>query len=88
MGSCIRTPGANLILEQQKDTGSAVALMSFAAVLMGSLGMAVISQDWGDTVKVLGAMNILVGLACLGLWVLLAGRPFVKQIPERRFKAG
>jgi len=53
---------------------------------MGSLGMAVISQDWGDTVRVLGAMNILVGLACLGLWVLLAGRPFVKQIPEIRFK--
>ena len=89
MGSCIRTPGANLMLEQQEeDTGSAVALMSCAAVLMGSLGMAVISQEWGDTVRVLGEMNILVGLACLGLWVLLAGRPFVKQIPERRFKVG
>jgi len=88
MSSCIRTPGANLMLEQQEeDTGSAVALMSCAAVLMGSLGMAVISQDWGDTVKVLGAMNILVGVACLGLWVLLAGRPFVKQIPERRFRS-
>ena len=87
MGSCIRTPGANLMLEQQEeDTGSAVALMSCFAVFMGSLGMAVISQEWGDTVKVLGAMNILVGFACLGLWVLLAGRPFVKQIPERRFK--
>jgi DHA1 family bicyclomycin/chloramphenicol resistance-like MFS transporter len=89
MSSCIRTPGSNLMLEQQEeDTGSAVALMSCFGVFMGSLGMAVISQNWGDTVKVLGAMNILVGLACLGLWVLLAGRPFVKQIPERRFKAG
>ena len=48
MGSCIRTPGANLMLEQQEeDTGSAVALMSCAAVLMGSLDTAVISQDWG-----------------------------------------
>jgi len=83
MGSCIRTPGANLMLEQQEeDTGSAVALMSCFGVLMGSLGMAVISQNWGDTVRVLGAMNILVGLACLGLWVLLAGRPCVKQIPD------
>lgn len=88
MSSCIRTPGANLMLEQQEeDTGSAVALMSCFGVLMGSMGMAVISQNWGDTVRVLGAMNILVGLACLGLWVLLAGRPFVKQIPERRFRA-
>lgn len=88
MSSCIRTPGSNLMLEQQEeDTGSAVALMSCFAVFMGSLGMAVISQEWGDTVRMLGAMNILVGLACLVLWVLLAGRPFVKQIPERRFKA-
>lgn len=55
---------------------------------MGSMGIAIISQYWGDTVRVLGDMNILVGLACLGLWMLLAGRPFVKQIPERRFKAG
>jgi MFS transporter, DHA1 family, multidrug resistance protein len=48
MGSCIRTPGTNLILEQQEgDTGSAVALMSCFAVFMGSLGMTVISQDWG-----------------------------------------
>jgi hypothetical protein len=54
------------------------------AVFMGSLGMAVISQEWGDTVKVLGAMNILVGFSCLGLCVLLAGRPFVKQIPEKK----
>jgi len=89
MGSCIRTPGANLMLEQQEeDTGSAVALMSCFAVFMGSLRMAVISQEWGDTVKVLVAMNVLVGVACLGLWVLLAGRPFVKQIPERRLYAG
>ena len=65
-----------------------MALMSCFGVLMGASGMAIISQDLGDTVSVLGAMNILVGLACLGLWVLLAGRPFVKQIPEIRFKAG
>jgi len=84
MGSCIRTPGTNLMLEQQKeDTGSAAALMACSAILMGSLGMAIISQEWGDTIRVLAAMNMLVGLACLGLWLLLANRPFVRQIPER-----
>jgi len=31
----------------------------------------------------LGAMNILAGLMCLGLWLLLAGRSFVKDVPER-----
>jgi DHA1 family bicyclomycin/chloramphenicol resistance-like MFS transporter len=84
MGSCIRTPGTNLMLEQQKeDTGSAAALMACSAILTGSLGMAVISQEWGDTIRILAAMNIFVGLACLALWLLLANRPFIKQIPER-----
>ena len=84
MGSCIRTPGTNLMLEQQReDTGSSAALMSCAAMIVGSLGMAVISHDGNDTIRVLGAMNILAGLACLGLWLLLAGRSFVKDVPER-----
>lgn len=88
MGSCIRTPGTNLMLEQQEgDTGSAVALMSCSAVFMGSLGMAVVSQEWADTIRVLGAMNVLIGLTCQGLWVLLAGKPFVKQVPETRSNA-
>lgn len=82
MGSCIRTPGANLMLEQQEeDTGSASALMSCFGILMGSIGMTVISQEWGDTIRILGLMNILVGVLCLGLWLLLSNRPFVKQIP-------
>jgi DHA1 family bicyclomycin/chloramphenicol resistance-like MFS transporter len=81
MGSCIRTPGANLMLEQQEeDTGSASALMSCFGILMGSIGMTVISQEWGDTIRILGLMNILVGVLCLGLWLLLSNRPFVKQI--------
>ena len=40
MASCVRTPGANLMLEQQEeDTGSASALMSCFGILMGSVGM-------------------------------------------------
>lgn len=82
MGSCIRTPGTNLMLEQQEyDTGSASALMSCFGILMGSLGMTVISQQWSNTIRILGSMNILVGLLCLGLWLLLSRRSFVKQIP-------
>jgi len=82
MGSCIRTPGANLMLEQQEeDTGSASALMSCFGILMGSIGMTVISQEWGNNIRVLGLMNILVGVLCLCLWLLLSNRPFVKQIP-------
>jgi len=53
-----------------------------AGLARAASGMAVITQDWGDAVLVLGEMYILVGLACLGLWVLLAGRTFV----ESRFR--
>lgn len=82
MGSCIRTPGTNLMLEQQEDdTGSASALMSCFGILMGSMGMIVISQSWSNNIQILGLMNILVGLTCLGLWFLLSKRRFVKQIP-------
>lgn len=82
MSSCIRTPGANLMLEQQdEDTGSASALMSCFGILMGSVGMTIISLSWGDTIRVLGMMNILTGLTCLALWLLLSNKPFVKQIP-------
>ncbi|OPY54307.1 MAG: bicyclomycin/multidrug efflux system [Methanosaeta sp. PtaU1.Bin112] len=83
MSSCIRTPGANLMLEQQdEDTGSASALMSCFGILMGSVGMTIISLPWGNTISILGMMNILVGLTCLILWQLLSNKPFIKQIPE------
>jgi len=89
MASCVRTPGANLMLEQQEeDTGSASALMSCFGILMGSLGMTIISLSWSDPILVLGEMNILAGLTCLILWRLLSNRPFIKQIPETRVKAG
>ena len=89
MASCVRTPGANLMLEQQEeDTGSASALMSCFGIFMGSVGMTIISLPWSDTIQVLGTMNILTGLTCLALWQLLSNKPFIKQIPETRFKAG
>jgi MFS transporter, DHA1 family, multidrug resistance protein len=81
--SCVRTPGANLMLEQQKeDTGSAASLMSFAGIFMGSIGMTIISLDWGNTILALGAMNLIVGLTCEGLWLLLSQRKFIKQVPD------
>jgi DHA1 family bicyclomycin/chloramphenicol resistance-like MFS transporter len=89
MSSCVRTPGANLMLEQQEaDTGSAAALMSCFGIFMGSVGMTIISYPWSDTIRVLGAMNIITGLTCLSLWMILSNRPFIKQIPERRAGTG
>jgi MFS transporter, DHA1 family, multidrug resistance protein len=88
MASCVRTPGANLMLDQQEeDTGSASALMSCFGIFMGSVGMTIISLPWGNTILVLGAMNIITGLTCLVLWLLLSNKPFIKQIPETWAKA-
>jgi DHA1 family bicyclomycin/chloramphenicol resistance-like MFS transporter len=87
MSSCIRTPGANLMLEQQdEDTGSASALMSCFGILMGSVGMTIISLPWSNTIRVLGMMNILTGLTCFVLWLILSDRPFIKQVPEARVR--
>ena len=70
-----------MLEQQEEDAGSAAALMSCFGILMGGMGMGIISLEWSNTIRILGSMNILVGLACLGLWLLLAGRPFIKQIP-------
>jgi MFS transporter, DHA1 family, multidrug resistance protein len=88
--SCVRTPGTNLMLEQQKeDTGSAASLMSFFAIFMGSIGMTVISIDWGDadTIFVLGAMNLIIGLVCEAFWLLISQRAFVTDVPDRSASA-
>ncbi len=82
--SCVRTPGTNLMLEQQRgDTGSAAALMSCFGVFMGSIGMTIISLNWSDTILVLGAMNVLMGLMAGALWLRISQKPYVMQVPER-----
>ena len=87
--SLVRTPATNLMLEQQRgDTGSAAALMSFFGIFAGSLGMTVISLDWSDPIPVLGMMNLLVGLASGGLWLLIGNKSYVVAVPERYLPRG
>lgn len=82
--SCVRTPGVNLMLEQQReDTGSAAALMSCFGILMGSLGMTIISLNWSNIILVLGMINILIGLVCGALWLGMSQKPHVTKVPER-----
>lgn len=79
-GSCVRPPGTNLMLQQQQeDTGSAASLMICFGLLMGSVGMTIISLKWRDTIFALGILNVVVGLLCGILWLYLSGQPFVKQ---------
>ncbi|MBI0584466.1 MAG: multidrug effflux MFS transporter [Methanomassiliicoccus sp.] len=72
-GSLTRAPGTNLMLEQQRrDTGSAASLITCTSVLMGSLGMSIMSLGWDDLVMVLGALNVLTGTSCLIMWWAVA----------------
>jgi MFS transporter, DHA1 family, multidrug resistance protein len=65
-GSCLRPPAANMILEQQKgDTGAVSSLMGCTGLLMGSLGMQLISMPWNNTIIALGIMTF--GTAAISL---------------------
>ncbi len=82
-GSCMRPPGTNLMLEQQReDTGSASSLMGCCALLMGSLGMFLISLNWANTIFALGIINFLTGLTGGAFWLLFSKKPFIKQVPD------
>ena len=82
--SGLRTPGANLMLEQQREnTGAASSLMSCFGIFMGSVGMTIISLKWSNTILVLGMLNLLIGLLCGTLWLYVSRKPYVTQVPER-----
>lgn len=68
-GSCIRPPSANLMLEQQKgDTGAVSSLMSCTGLLMGSIGIQVISHPWSNTIIALGIITFGVAVISLLAW--------------------
>ena len=75
-GNCIRPPSTIMMLEQQQgDTGTVSSLMACAGLLMGSLGMQVISLPWGNTIIALGIITFGIAVISLLAW------PFViKQI--------
>jgi DHA1 family bicyclomycin/chloramphenicol resistance-like MFS transporter len=74
-GSIIRPPSANLMLEQQKgDTGSLVSVMGCTNLLMGSLGMTLISLPWANTIIALGSMTLLTALTSTLAWPLVIKR--------------
>lgn len=82
-GSCLRPPGTNLMLEQQQeDTGSASSLIGCFGLFLGSVGMLLISFDWGNVVLALGFLNFLTGLTCGLLWLFVSRKPGVKQVSD------
>ncbi|MDK2989657.1 MAG: transporter, family, multidrug resistance protein [Methanoculleus sp.] len=79
MGSCVRPPGAFLMLDQQKeDTGSASALINCSSLVFGSAGMILVFLDGSNLVFSLGAINVAAGVACLLGWTAIGRRGLVR----------
>ncbi|GAD78227.1 multidrug effflux MFS transporter [Vibrio ezurae] len=75
-----RIPGTNLMLDQQeKDTGSAVAIIQFCGMMSGSLGMVLVSLRQNALIEDLGLIQIAVGLLGLIMWLLVKNRDFVTR---------
>ncbi len=78
----LRPPTANLLLSQQEvDTGSAASLINLTGMLMGSVGMFLISLETGNTIRNMGVMQVVVGAVCACFWFLIRGKSFIQQ-PE------
>lgn len=76
----LRIPGTNLMLDQQKhDTGSAAALIQFTAMMLGSLGMYLVSLNPEHMIGSLGALQIAVGLTGSVLWFKVRRQSFVAE---------
>ena len=87
-GSCMRPPAANLMLEQQTgDTGSVSSVMGCTGLLMGSLGMQIISLDWGNTILALGVMTITTATLSTLFWPFVIQRSRRLPGPDRAARA-
>ncbi|MFR5264714.1 multidrug effflux MFS transporter [Clostridium sp.] len=82
-GNMTRPPGTNLMLAQQDDNiGSASSLISFANTIMGSIGMVLITLNFGNKIVDIGVMYLIVSILALILWVIFHKRPFIRQVEE------
>jgi DHA1 family bicyclomycin/chloramphenicol resistance-like MFS transporter len=72
-GSLTRAPGTNFMLDQQRtDAGSASSLIACTGLIMGSMGMTLVSMPWANLVLVLGLINAVIGAVCLAMWLFVS----------------
>lgn len=75
-----RVPGTNLMLDQQdKDTGSAVAIIQFVSMMSGSLGMVLVSMNPDTLITNLGIIQLVIGLLTFTGWMLVRTKPHVQD---------
>lgn len=74
----MKAPSANLMLEQQQiDSGSASSLIHFFGMLMGSIGILIISLEGKDLIWVLGVMQMSIGLLGSCFWFSVKNKTFI-----------
>ena len=70
-GGITRPPSSNLILDEvTQDTGSASSLIGFCFLLIGALGMYLISLGWTDKIAMIGTMAFTSGTFVLVFWLI------------------
>ncbi|MGL4848115.1 MAG: Bcr/CflA family efflux MFS transporter [Clostridium sp.] len=78
-GNMLKPPGTNLMLLQQStNIGSASALISFGSTIMGSLGMFLITFNFGNKICNIGFMYLVVSLISLIIWFILTKFNLIK----------
>lgn len=84
IGLITRVPGINLMLDQQdKDTGSAVAIIQFVAMMSGALGMMLVALRPESMIENLAMIQFAVGLIGGVLWLAVKNRDFVvSKLPQ------
>lgn len=78
LGFCVglsRPPATNMILDQvDHDTGSASSLIAFSFMMLGALGMFLVSLDWIDKIEVIGVLGVIVGAVDLVFWMFFRNK--------------
>lgn len=68
-GTAIRPYSTNVLLDQQKgDTGSAASIIGTSSMVLGSLGMLIVSISWSNIVIGLGAIIAFFSVLSLVSW--------------------
>jgi DHA1 family bicyclomycin/chloramphenicol resistance-like MFS transporter len=80
----IRIPGTNLMLNQQdKDTGSAVAIIQFLGMICGSVGILLVSLNPDTLIENLGTIQFMIGATGGILWWTVRRRAYVvNNLPD------
>ncbi|MHC1681827.1 MAG: Bcr/CflA family efflux MFS transporter [Clostridiaceae bacterium] len=58
----------------------AASLMSCLGTIIGSIGMLLISFDWGNIVIAMGIMYAVIAIISLVMWINIHSKPFIKQV--------